>query len=122
MLVTDIGDSFGHKHSKDVTNIEILPPTSKNCHQHNDVTNITMSPTSLSPTHENYGQAKNNSGRKMCLDNRTIQHQDLHPKTAVQEELFHTSTSLDWQPMTDHSRGMHSVSEIIIICILKRAI
>ena len=50
----------------------------------------------------------------MCLDNRTIQHQDLHPKTAVQEELFHTSTSLDWQPMTDHSRGMHSVSDIII--------
>ena len=57
----------------------------------------------------------------MCLDNRTIQHQDLHPKTAVQEELFHTSTSLDWQPMTDHSRGMHSVSDIIIICSLKKA-
>ena len=52
----------------------------------------------------------NNLGKKMCLNNRTVQHQDLHPKTAVQEELFHTSTSLDWQPMTDHSRGMHSVS------------
>ena len=49
-------------------------------------------------------------GKKMCLNNRTIQHQDLHPKTAAQEEMFHTSTSLDWQPMTDHSRGMHSVS------------
>ena len=55
----------------------------------------------------------------MSLNNRTVQHQDLHPKTAVQEEMFHTSTSLDWQPMTDHSRGMHSVSEISIKCLVK---
>ena len=45
----------------------------------------------------------------MSLHNRTITHKDLHPKTANQKELFHSASSLDWQPMTDHSRGMQSV-------------
>ena len=49
-------------------------------------------------------------GKRMSLNNRTVTHQDLHPKTAIQKELFHTSSSLDWQPMIDHSRGMHSVN------------
>ena len=47
----------------------------------------------------------------MSLHNRTITHKDLHPKTANQKELFHSASSLDWQPMTDHSRGMQSVIE-----------
>ena len=45
----------------------------------------------------------------MSLHNRIITHKDLHPKTANQKELFHSASSLDWQPMTDHSRGMQSV-------------
>ena len=45
----------------------------------------------------------------MSLHNRIVTHKDLHPKTANQKELFHSASSLDWQPMTDHSRGMQSV-------------
>ena len=44
-LSFDIG--IGHQHLKDVTNIEILSPTSRNYHQHK-VTNIN-SPTSMWP-------------------------------------------------------------------------
>ena len=59
----DVGDGFGrfrhqyplsfniivgHQHSKDVTNIEILLSTRKNCHQHK-VANIDLSPTSMQP-------------------------------------------------------------------------
>ena len=54
MLVTDVRDEMcwrqlwdvGHLHLKDVTNIEILSLTSKNCHQ-SEVTNIHLSPTSI---------------------------------------------------------------------------
>ena len=48
----------------------------------------------------------------MSLHNRIITHKDLHPKTANQKELFHSASSLDWQPMTDHSRGMQSVIQL----------
>ena len=34
------------------------------------------------------------SGRKMSLTNRTIEHQDLHPKTAAQDKLFHSGQFL----------------------------
>ena len=54
----------------------------------------------------------------MSLDGRTIEHKDLHPKTAMQDQLFHQATSLDWQPMTDHSRGMHSVSLLGVIWVI----
>ena len=37
--------SVGHQHPKDVTNIEILSPIPKNCHQHK-VTNIYVAKTS----------------------------------------------------------------------------
>ena len=56
----DIGDVFGqfdhhYQLSKEFTNIEILWPTFKYCHELK-VTNIAMSPTSLSPWvwHESY--------------------------------------------------------------------
>ena len=55
------------------------------------------------------------SGKRMSLHNRTITHKDLHPKTANQKELFHSASSLDWQPMTDHSRGMQSVIRITFL-------
>ena len=47
--------SVGHQYSKDVTMIQNLSPTSKNrqanlSHQHHDGTNITMLPTSVSPS------------------------------------------------------------------------
>ena len=47
----DVGDGFGrfcHQHSLSFNNIEILSPTSKNCHQ-DKVTNIDLSPTSMWP-------------------------------------------------------------------------
>ena len=58
--VSDVGDRFGmlvtnlihwknHQHNEKAANIMILPPTSQLNH-HNKVTNITMSPTSLSPS------------------------------------------------------------------------
>jgi len=42
--------SVGHRHPKDVTNIEFLPTTPENAHQHK-VTNIHLSPTSMWPCH-----------------------------------------------------------------------
>ena len=47
MLVTDLIHWEKHQHNE-VANIMILPPTSQISHHHK-VTNITMSPTSLSP-------------------------------------------------------------------------
>ena len=49
MLVTDVGDQMWPIwYIGKITNIMILPPTSEISHHHK-VTNITMSPTSLSP-------------------------------------------------------------------------
>ena len=41
-----LNNSVGHQHPKDVTNIEILSPTTKNRHQYK-ITNIHLSPTSM---------------------------------------------------------------------------
>jgi len=49
MLVTDLIHSEIPQHNEKVANIMILSPTSEISHHHN-VTNKTMSPTSLSPS------------------------------------------------------------------------
>ena len=48
MLLTDLIHWENRQHNEKVANIMIVPPTSQISHHHK-VTNITMSPTSLSP-------------------------------------------------------------------------
>ena len=45
----------------------------------------------------------------MNLKGRDIVHQNLHPKIAVQERLFHPNSSLNWLQIDDPELGMHSV-------------
>ena len=55
MLVTDLIHWENHQHNEKVLNIMILSPTSEISH-HDKVTNITMSPTSLSPFTSRLGE------------------------------------------------------------------
>ena len=45
----------------------------------------------------------------MNLKGRDIVHQNLHPKIAAQERLFHPNSSLNWLQIDDPELGMHSV-------------
>ena len=45
----------------------------------------------------------------MNLKGRDIVHQNLHPKIAAQERLFHPNSSLNWLQIDDPVLGMHSV-------------
>jgi len=49
------------------------------------------------------------SGKIMNLKGRDIVHQNLHPKIAAQERLFHPNSSLNWLQIDDPELGMHSI-------------
>ena len=50
----------------------------------------------------------------MNLKGRDIVHQNLHPKIAAQERLFHPNSSLNWLQIDDPELGMHSVGLSIL--------
>ena len=45
----------------------------------------------------------------MDLTGRHIVHQNLHPKIASQEKLFHPNSSLNWLQIDDPELGMDNV-------------